>query len=161
MSVKLICNYQNITVENFEEEVNITKVGKKWILTNMNGDEVNLKIQVKSCCVKYTPEKYDKITVELDKSSREFFEKLQLKIKEVVLIENIVKSNTLGLKLSKDQKMLTLRTLQQGDYFNAIINFNDIWVVNGKNYVSLELIQFKKLEIAPKIESTNYFLDDD
>ena len=85
---------------------------------------------------------------------------MQELIKLEVDIENIVKINTLGLKMSKDLKLHRLRTLKQGDYLDAVIKFNDIWTVNGKNYVSLELLQFKKLEIAPKVEVINYFVDD-
>lgn len=159
MSVKLICNDKNITVENFSENVYVTKSGRKWILTNEEGTELDLKLQVKNCCVKYTPEKYDKITIEIDQSSRKFFEALQEKVKEEVKIENVVKGNTIGLKMSKDQKVLCLKSLSQGDYLDTIINFNNVWTVNTKNYASLELIQFKKLEMAPKFEATNYFVD--
>lgn len=161
MSVKLICDDQTITTENFNDDVCVSKSGRKWILVNTHGTELELKFQVKNCCVKYTPEKYDKITIELDQSSRKFFEMLQLKIKDNVNIENIVKNNTLGLKMSKDQKLLCMRNLTRGDYFDAVVNFNDVWTVNGKNYVSLELIQFKKLETKPKIETINYFVDED
>lgn len=55
---------------------------------------------------KYTTEKYDKITVKLDSSSKEFFESLQELIKVEVDIENLVKSNTLGHNMSKYQKLL-------------------------------------------------------
>lgn len=161
MSVKLICNDKNITVDNFDEEVYVSKSGRKWVLTNADGNELDLKIQVKNCCVKYSPEKYDKMTVELDSQSRQFFEALQKKVREEVMIENILKNGAIGLKMSKDQKLLCLRTLMVGNYFDAIIKFNDVWTVNAKNYISLELIQFRKLDIEPKIEVVNYFVEDD
>ena len=72
MSVKLIVSDKNITVDNFDSEVFVAKRGRKWNLTNEKGSDIDLKIQVRN----HTPEKYDKITVELDSSSKEFFESL-------------------------------------------------------------------------------------
>jgi hypothetical protein len=55
-SAKLIVSDKNITVDNFESEVFVTKSGRKWNLTNEKGSDIDLKIQVRNCCVKYTPE---------------------------------------------------------------------------------------------------------
>jgi hypothetical protein len=62
--------------------------------------------------------------------------------------------------MNKDQKLRCLRHLKQGDYIDAVVQFSDIWTVNSKSYVRLELIQFKKLDTAPKVEVINYFIDD-
>ena len=162
MSVKIICeNNSSLDIDNFLQDTYLEENGRKYTLCSQEtGYELDLLFQVNNCCIKYTPEKYDKITVELDSSSKKFFEALETKIRNEVDIESVVKSSTLGLKMDKDQKSLCLRDLKRGDYIDAIIKFNNVWTVNSKKYVSLELKQFRKLKIPPKVEIVNYFTDD-
>ena len=61
--------------------------------------------------------------------------------------------------LNKTQKHLS-RNLRQGDQIDAVIKFNDVWTINGKIYVSYELIQFRKLENIEPEPEINYFLED-
>ena len=162
MSIKIITDYEKLKTEKLEDCVKLVKVGRKWILCNKNDNKVDVKFQVKNCRVKYTPEKYDKITIIIRKDAIGFFNNLNKFIKETegVDIENIVKAESIGLKLSKDTKRMCTESLKIGDYCDLIINFNDVWRVNSKNYASLELIQFKKTEKPEEEEVINYFVDD-
>ena len=158
--IKVICDKEDIDILNFQEKVIVAKQARKWTLTNSKCEQLDIKFQIHECNVKYTPEKYDKITLNIDICSMKLFQIIQEKIKETVNIQDIIKNNSIGLKLPKAIKQQVLASLNQGDYIDVIIKFNDIWTVNKKHYVSLELLQFRKLDKAPKVETINYFIDD-
>lgn len=159
MVFKLICDDEKITTENFNEEVHVYQRLNKWILVNGSEKEVDLKLRIDGCVVKYTPEKYDKITLVMPKEATEFLYKMQEKIMSEVDAEFFIKGNIMGLKLSKEQKTMCVNELKKGDYINVIVNFNYVWLINKKKYASFELVQFKKIE-KPETEKIDYFADD-
>lgn len=154
MNFKIICDEKEIEMADFMENIFVEKFGKKWILTDENGP-VDVKFVVRNCTVKYTPEKYDKITVDLDKTSYNLFYNLQKKVIDEVQIEPILKTQSIGLKLNKEMKEKTKEELKKNDIIDVVIDYNDVWRVNDKNYLSLALLEFKKIkkEIKPVKES--------
>lgn len=164
MSIKIICDEKIITEEFFFNELIVDEYGKRWVITDLNNDLMDIKFKIKECSVKYMPEKYDKITVEINKDSLNFFNKLRIKINDEtgINVENITKFNTTGFKISQEMKEKIKKELKIGEYFDAIVGFNSIWKVNGKFYVSLELEEMRKVkkpEVKEKI--TNYFTDEE
>jgi predicted alternative tryptophan synthase beta-subunit len=160
MSVKVICDNKNINEDNLLIDAHIERYGRRWIMADDSGKALDIKLKVPDCRVKYTPEKYDKITVDIEGAALTFFRALETKIGEDVKIESILKTGSLGLKTSRDVKEMIKKDLRRGDYIDVIINFNGIWEVSKKFYVSLELIQFRKTEREREVEVVNYFDSD-
>jgi hypothetical protein len=158
MSVKLICDNKSIDEENLITSTHIEKFGRMWVVADSMGKPLDLKFRVSGCTVKYIPEKYDKITIDVDPSSLIFFRNLETKFNEDVRVEPVVKSGSLGLKTPRDVKENIRKELRKGDNIDVIINFNGVWGVNNKFYMSLELIQFRKNENIKNVErSIDYF----
>ncbi len=163
--LRLSCTTKkDLNVDNFFNSIEFVANGlNKWTIRdqetkiNLNG----IALVIKNCNVKYTPEKYDKITIELPVEAQDWFDTLENHLRNKdINVEKIIKTNCIGLKLSPKQKSLVLATLRKGDKIDVAIRYNGVWKVNNKIYTSFILVQFRKLE-AEEEEEENYFLNEE
>lgn len=127
------------------EDYYITKNDKKYILVHKDRPQVSVKpvIVCRGCTVKYAPEKYNKITIQLNQYDAMFFINFSNKIEEVVEIEPFLKEDCIGLKISDEQKEnLNEKGVKRDSFCDVVFRFNDIWKVNGKMYASFVLQEF-------------------
>jgi hypothetical protein len=116
--------------------------GKKDVLT-----KIDLMIPINplfifSGTVKFLPEKFNKITIELVRQDLVIFEDLQTVLKGT---ESFLKDGCISIKLDPEQKELT-KKLKKGDSLKMVIKFNDVWKMNSKKYASFKLVDFIKEE---------------
>lgn len=121
----------------------IVQSDKKFILVHKDRPTVAVKpvIVCRGCTVKYAPEKYNKITIQLNQYDAMFFIEFSNKIEEIVEIEGFLKEECIGLKISPEQKE-ELKGVKRDAFCDVVFKFNDIWKVNGKMYASFVLEEF-------------------
>lgn len=109
---------------------------------------VDMKFIMRDCVVKYTPEKYDKITITVNDECNEELTKLYNFLKkDCPELQNFMKESSLGLKLTPEQKQeLKKEKISKESCCDFVVDFNHIWKMNGKDYASFKLVQFKKVE---------------
>ena len=117
-------------------------------------DPINLKIVIKGARIKYLPEKYSKLTIELPKEALEFMSKFQKSFREDIQAQDFLKENTMSLKLEPEMKTKT-KNLKVKQHLNIAIEFGGIWNLNKLHYASWKLIDFQ--ETTPIEETINYF----
>lgn len=161
MNVKLICKQDHdITLENYEDCLNIVELyNNKWGLENDNEDEVTIYYKLKNCTVKYLPKKYDKITFVLSKDAFKELVRFEAFLKQTINIEEFVKNRTIGLKVKDDMKRNFKHKI--GENVDIVIKFNSIWKVNGKNYASFEMTEYRKSTMQPEHEKESLLESDD
>lgn len=136
------------------EAIQFKNLGKK-IVAQKEHDTIDLVFMFKGAEVKWTPEKYDKITVDLTAKQCEFIKKLhEMACKDYDVI-NPLKEASLGLKISKEYK--ANNTFKRGERVDLVIRFNSIWTITGRNYFSFELVQHRK----SKESAVDYFMEDE
>jgi hypothetical protein len=126
------------------EMCQLTTIGAKTILS-LDETPVSLKFILKKCTVKYMPDKFDKLVLTLDEECLEELKNFQ-NILSKEGIENFIKDETISLKVNTEQKKL-LKNINTQDILNVSVDFNDIWTLNDKKFVSLKLNQFKRIRI--------------
>jgi len=157
--VKIKCNDKLFSIK--KDPFNVIRTGKNYSIVNESGLALELSFKIDDSTVKFTPEQYDKMTVELSNNSRSYFELLQAKIKEKKPIENFIKNGCINLKLTDDdQKQLILDSLQRKDKVNIIVKFNGLWKVKDKYYASIILINFNKVRDALGSNEVPSFVDE-
>lgn len=151
--------YRNDVELKPEEFIGDTQVlfNKQMSFIDKHQETVKLVFKVEGCRVKYTPEKYDKITIELYDKALETFKKMQDLIGEQVSIQSFVKDSFISLKVKGHVKDTVQKELKRDNYIDVVIVFNGVWTVSGNKYTSLELIQYKKLDHVPEHSMPNYF----
>ena len=72
------------------EDYTIAPYNKRWILVHKHESAKAIRpiIALKGCTVKYTPEKYNKITIQLNQYDAGFFIDLSNKIEDVVVLRH-------------------------------------------------------------------------
>lgn len=123
------------------DDYTIVANGRKHILVNREKPNVSIKpiIMCKGCTVKYTPEKYNKISIQLNQYDAEMFIDFANKIEAVVPCETFLKDDAINLKLTSEQKE-EYKEVKRGAFCDVVFKFNEIWNVGGKNYASFELL---------------------
>ena len=147
MSVSIKSNIKDLSLENYQEVLKQQLVGRCWKLFNAS-TQLDLKFIIKGCSVKYTPQKYDKITIELkDEFARTMMSSFDdFQSFSAIVVEPFIKDNCINLKLSADMKARTLGSLKPGDWVDVVIQYNNVWKIGDKHFASFELLQFKKVE---------------
>lgn len=157
MSTKAVYNEEEIGLEELFKKIELIEKKKRWIIGGTNPTN-DLKFIVRNCVVKYTPDKYDKLVVTIDEQTNDFFDLLESIICRNVEIQSIVKDQAIGIKLNEKLKVEVLSTLKKGDYVDIVVDFNNIWGMEDKYYLSLTLYQFKKTKSAQKEMKKNFFI---
>ena len=116
---------------------------KKYILVHNDRPTVSIKptMVCRGCTVKYVPEKYNKITIQLNQYDAGFFMNFSDKIEQTIKIETFLKDDAIGLKINDEQK-LELVGIKKDAFCDVVFKFNEIWKVNGKMYASFVLKEF-------------------
>lgn len=151
MSAKIITtNFKEI------EDYELFHIFKSYQLVHLGTttDPVNLKIVIKGARVKYLPEKYSKLTVELPREGVELLTKFQNLFKEDIQAQDFLKENTMSLKLDPEMKVKT-KNLKVRDCLDIAIEFGGIWNLNKLHYASWKLLDYKEGTVTKEI--INYF----
>ena len=140
----LIRIIEPVDVDFTTDDYKIVPSDKKFILVHKDRPTVSVRpvIMCRGCTVKYTPEKYNKITIQLNQYDAGFFIRFCNKIEEVVAVETFLKDDAISLKLTDAQKK-ELVGVKKDAFCDVVFKFNEIWKVNGKMYASFALEEFE------------------
>jgi hypothetical protein len=146
-------------VDFTKDDYLIVPKGQRYILVHKDKPTVGIKptMTCKGCTVKYTPAKYSKITIQLNQYDAAFFMDFDIKIGNVVQIEDFMKDEAISLKICDEQKK-ELEDVKKDAFCDVVFKFNDIWKVNGKWFASFVLEEFQ-LRAKPKYFGIQKFRD--
>lgn len=148
MNISIKSNIKELTLENYQDLLDQKEVGRCWKFQTKKMQPVDIKFLIKGCRVRYTPQKYDKMTVELiDEFTFNIMNGFQdFQSYNEFDVEPFLKDKCLNLKLSAEMKARTIDSLRPGDYIDMVIQYNNVWKIKTKYFASFELLQFKKVE---------------
>ncbi len=153
MSVKILTtNFKQL------EDYELFHIFKSYQLVRKGTttDPISFKFVIKGARVKYLPEKYSKITVEVPIDALVFLKKIQEQFKNDIEVNEFLKDNTMSLKLDNDLKNKT-KDLKPRQYLDIAIEFGGVWTINKINYASWKMLDYR----ASKPVETNYFEEAD
>lgn len=153
MSVKILTtNFKQI------EDYELFHIFKSYQLVpkGSTSNPISFKFIIKGARVKYLPEKYSKITVEIPNDALIFLKKVQEQFKNDIEVKEFLKENQLALKLDNDLKNRT-KELRPKQTLDIAIEFGGVWSINKVNYASWKMLDYR----TSKPVEVNYFEEED